>query len=284
MKYHKILNNFFQGFCCAKSYAEKHKIDLVPPAEENFMPTIVNNRIGYIVATCSPPTKAHIELANKSVIDLNLDALYFIIWPFHYISGFHSTNMLDWVSEQKHYSWDIRVALLKLAIREFGNNKIKVLDATKEWYKESEKEFDYNNKRSYFWTGSWYVIRRLQSVLDEKINGNNNISYYFISGSDQFNPNIYALINDGTEKIWKDYSIAEHLSLHNYYAVDRGNIEFFMPPNCIKNKIIFSNKLKYTDLSATKVRFSKNLQLLKNICLPTVANKIIEKNLWGYKA
>ena len=57
-----------------------------------------------------------------------------------------------------------------------------------------------------------------------------------------------------------------------------------MPPNCIKNKIIFANKLKYTDLSATKVRFSKNLQLLKNICPTTVANKIIEKNLWGYKA
>lgn len=255
-----------------------------PPAEKNFMPTIVSNRIGYIVATCSPPTKAHIELANKSVIDLNLDALYFIIWPFHYISGFHSANMLDWVLEQKHYSWDIRVDLLKLAIRECGNSKIKVLDATKEWYKESEKEFVFSNKRSYFWTGSWYVIRRLQSVLNEKINGSNSISYYFISGSDQFNPNIYALINDSTEKIWKDYSIAEHLALHNYYAVDRGNIEFFVPPNCIKNKIIFSNKLKYTNLSATKVRFSKNLQILKNICPPAVANKIIEKNLRGYKA
>jgi len=166
-----ITNKFFQDYCAAKERRLKNHID-IDKAEGDFsLPAIKNKKVGYIVATASPATKAHIELANKAINDLDLDVLYFIIWPFHFIPGFHSNNMIPWVKEQKHYPWEIRVSLLQKAIKDFGNNRICILEESKEWYIESEKCFKINDSSSYFWTGSWYVIRKLQAMIENIMGG-----------------------------------------------------------------------------------------------------------------
>ena len=162
-----ILNSFLKEYCEAREYAKNKKITIENCNYKSFknLPKQLK-KVGYIVATCSPATKAHIELANKAIKDLNLDVLYFIIWPFHYIEGFHSSNMLQWIKKQKHYDWDIRVTLLEKAIINSNNKKIKILYETKDWYVESEKEFNNNDMYSYFWTGSWYVVRKLQAYIN----------------------------------------------------------------------------------------------------------------------
>ncbi len=45
-------------------------------------------RIGYIVAACSPATRAHVELAAQAIRDLDLTHVFLIVWPFHYIRDF----------------------------------------------------------------------------------------------------------------------------------------------------------------------------------------------------
>ena len=114
------------------------------------------------------------------------------------------------------------------------------------------------------------------------IQGGGKKEYFFISGSDQYNPNIYSLIDNGKEKVWKDYSIAQQLALHNFYVRNRDSLEYFIPPKWIHNKIFFYEKLQYNFLSATKVRLSKNEKELFAICPYSVSNKIIEKRLWSY--
>jgi len=162
-----IYNKFLKEYCNAKEY-EKNKLIDISNIDFNFnnLPKKIN-KVGYIVATCSPVTKAHIELANLAIKNLKLNLLYFIIWPFYYIPGFHSENMLSWIKEQKHYDWDIRISLLEKALKDNNNPKIKILYEAKSWYIESNKYFDLKISNSYFWTGSWFVIRKLQTILND---------------------------------------------------------------------------------------------------------------------
>ena len=164
--YNDLMNSFLREYYCALEYEKQQSIVVSQNELIDFKYTEKFKKIGYIVATCSPVTKAHIELANKAISDMSLDVLYFIVWPFYYIKGFHSENMLNWVKEQKLVDWKDRVELLKIAIEENDNKKIEILYQSKEWYKESEKYFNINIVESYFWTGSWYIIRKLQTILN----------------------------------------------------------------------------------------------------------------------
>jgi len=192
------------------------------------------------------------KLAEKAIQELNLDYIFFIIWPFHYIEGFHSKDMKEWIKKQKHYDWDIRVSLLEkeLLRKDKNYSKIKILYEAKEWYIESKNQFDAVDHHSYFWTGSWFVIRKLQSAISSAYNYEEEFSFFFVVGTDQFNPNVYSLIDtkNAKEKVWLDYSIEEQLALHNVFVAQREEQEFFVPPVETKNKIHFSNKLVHGNI------------------------------------
>ncbi len=246
------------------------------------------NKIGYIVATCSPTTKAHIELAKQAIKDIDLDTLFFIIWPFHYIPGFHAKPLTNWVAEQKHVDWDERINILTQALTEESSDKLKILFQSKQWYEESERFFNQNESRSYFWTGTWYVIRKLQKQLSNFIS--EPLNFYFVCGADQFNPNIKSLKADSArEKVWLDYCIAQHLAINHVYVVPRqaseDDVELFEPPETAKHRIIIGSALENHEVSATQVRFKQDSvgAVLESYCPHSVAKYIKHKGLWGYQ-
>lgn len=85
------------------------------------------NRIGCIVTTCSPVTKAHIELGQQAADNLGLGKVIYVIWPFHYIPGFHNLSVEEWVQKEKHIPWDLRVELLERAITDASDSRLSVL-------------------------------------------------------------------------------------------------------------------------------------------------------------
>ena len=198
--------------------------------------------IGYIVATCSPVTRAHLALAKQASNDLNLNKVIFILWPFYYIEGFHKMSLDAWVKEQQHLPWENRFELLTLAIRDIGDERFAVLYESKQWYEESKSNFDSNVPLSAFWTGTWYVIRKFQWFV--KLYSNPEVEFTFVCGMDQYNPNINSLIySEGASQVWKDYSIAQQLAIHNVYTVPRlmdntEAIEEFSQPFGCRHKII----------------------------------------------
>jgi len=241
-------------------------------------------RVGYIVATCSPVTRAHFELAEQAIRDLNLDHLFFIIWPFHYIPGFHAKPLDTWVADQQHLPWEERVDLLTRGV---DNPRIRVLTESADWYRESAVNFDEHQPLNAFWTGTWYVIRKLQWQLC--VLAGDGIEFYFVCGADQFNPNIKQFIEaGGVEKVWKDYSIVQQLMLHHVYCVQRGAdvapLEEFMPPFGSLHEVVIGAPVPHTTISATQIRFGQLDGLrLEDCVVPAVAVRIRECGWWGYR-
>jgi nicotinic acid mononucleotide adenylyltransferase len=254
------------------------------PNEIQMLAKIKPKRVGYIVATCCPTTKAHIELAKQSIERLKLDRLVFIIWPFHYIPGFHNQPLKPWIKEKGYLPWERRMEMLNSVIHHENDERIVALDSTKNWYIESEKMFDANKVKSTFWTGTWYVIRKFQHFLQKS--NSNKIDFFFCCGEDQFNPNVYSLFNNGTEKVWKDYSITQHLAIHNVYAVPReseNSIERMATPDWSPHDIILGERLQYNGISATQIRTSKCLSTLRLFCNDAAVSYILAKEYWGFK-
>lgn len=106
-------------------------------------------RIGYIVATCSPTTRAHIELAKQAIDDLGLSHVYFILWPFHYIRGFHANPLEEWIDKERHIDHGHRERILSLSIMESRICASEYKESL-ELYKQSEIHFDENEKKFLF--------------------------------------------------------------------------------------------------------------------------------------
>jgi nicotinic acid mononucleotide adenylyltransferase len=258
--------------------------ETVPPEIETLAKSNPK-RVGYIVATCCPTTKAHIELAKQSIERLKLDRLVFIIWPFHYIHGFHNQPLNPWVAQNGYLTWEERMEMLRYMINLEKDERIVTLDSAKNWYIESENMFDPNEVKSAFWTGTWYVIRKFQYLLQERCS--EKIDFFFCCGEDQFNPNIYALDDKGTEKVWKDYSIIQHLAIHNVFAVPRkseNSLERMPTPDWSFHDLIFGEQLQHYRVSATQVRTAKCLSTLRLFCNEAVVKHILAKGYWGFKA
>jgi hypothetical protein len=120
-------------------------------------------RIGYIVATCSPTTRAHIELAEQAGRDLGLTHVFFILWPFHYIAGFHSTSLNAWIEKEQHIGEEHREAIPRLSLQDAGS-AASVYGETAALYRASVENFSAKDRDSFFWTGTWIVLRVLESV------------------------------------------------------------------------------------------------------------------------
>ncbi len=270
------------------SLRESRPSDLVPSELQSVRGMLgTGGKVGYIIATCSPVTHAHIELAKQAIDSLRLDLVFFVIWPFHFIPGFHSKPLDGWAKEQRHLDWEHRVAILEHALQEMADTRIRVLGMSRQWYIESQRNFSADDRNSYFWTGTWYVVRKLQWHLRQVVNG--DLEFYFVCGADQFNPNIYAFLFDqGTEKVWLDYSITQHLTLHHIYAVPRdgsgGDIERFKVPPGIKAKVIIGAPLQCHSLSATQIRLNQMPpgKGLEDFCPQGAARYIREQHFWGY--
>lgn len=241
-------------------------------------------RVGYIVATCSPCTLAHLELAEQAVEELDLDHLFFLVWPFHYIPGFHARPIEPWVEKERLLPWEDRVDLVA---RGAGDPRIRVLTETADWYRESGSNFDADEPLSAFWTGTWYVIRKLQWQVRTLVG--NDVEFYFVCGADQFNPNVRQFVEaGGSEKVWKDYSIVQQLAIHHVYGVARGSdvapLEEFLPPFGSVHDVFHGAAVPHTDISATAIRFRQIADYELERCVaPTVATRIRERGWWGYQ-
>ncbi len=272
-KWEAIMDSFLNQYYLAKNRNQKISVNHVP---ELHTPA---QRIGYIVATCSPVTRAHIELAVRALDEASLDEVYFIIWPFIHIHGFHAFDVKEWAKHNNHIDWETRVHLLKTAIADAGmEERLKVLHEAKYLYAASKAYFDSRKDWTYFWTGTWYVIRALQASLGKR-------EYFFIAGADQFNPNVYALFEAAEEKVWRDYNIAEQLALHSIIAAPRNGyvLERFYAPSWLETQVHFIGTLKYATTSATAIR-TRRLQpeeLLLHT-YPSVVKYITKNHLWGY--
>ena len=243
-------------------------------------------KVGYIVATCSPVTKGHIGLARQAADELNLDAVFFIIWPFQYIKDFHSSPVQPWADKQKHVDWNTRMDILAQALELENDSRLQILDTSQDWYLDSIELFDKENLSTCFWTGTWFAIRKIQMEVCQK---NNECEFYFVCGADQFNPNLQAVVDDqAEEKVWKDYSLSEHLTINNIYAIPRtkdgSDLPEFQSPSYLKNKVIMGKPLALSDISATMIRFREiRNEELEAFCPQGAVNYIKQYNLWGYR-
>lgn len=244
-------------------------------------------RLGYIVATCSPVTKAHLGLARSAVKDLGLDAVFFLLWPFHYIPGFHKSNMMDWVESNRHIQWPERFELLGRGIRDLGDPRVRVLAESQAWYRESAENYRGEDRESAYWTGTWYLMQKLQWWVRA---ARADAKFVFVCGGDQFNPNVDGLVDSaGSDQVWTDYSIAHHLAIHDLYVVPRnpekfGPLEGFTPPFGCDHEITFAAPLPETRFSATHVRMESFPEGygLDDYVTPSVATRIREEGHWGY--
>ncbi|XOQ63389.1 MAG: hypothetical protein ACFWT0_02005 [Bifidobacterium crudilactis] len=242
-------------------------------------------RIGYVVATCSPVTFAHLELAQQAADRLDLDKVLFVIWPFHYIKGFHAAPLERWVESEHHIGWDQRVELLQAAISECGDQRLEVFRDSERWYVASEDYFLEGGEHAWFWTGTWYVLRRIQAQMRST---NPNLRFVFICGADQFNPNIRALEEaEGREKVWKDYSLSEQLALHDVFAVPRSDGRNPLvepePTERISNRVYIGDPLHHSGISATAIRNGTLcLDELRLLTYERVIDILVGRNIWGY--
>lgn len=244
-------------------------------------------RIGYIVATCSPTTRAHIELAEQASRDLGLTHVFFILWPFHYIAGFHSNSLNDWVEKEQHIDEKHREAILKLSLQDAGS-AASVYSETAALYRASSDNFSAKERDSFFWTGTWFVLRVLQRQVIASLGIKpDDVSFYFICGEDQFNPNVHSAVDDqASEKVWRDYSIAHHLAIHSIYTVPRGGLhdtlEYFDTHDSrFEHQVVIGQRLAQSDICATKIRRGL-ADPLEAFCFPRASDYIRRNRFWGY--
>lgn len=282
--YHELQKTYRYNFEHYTSLA--HEISNTHQA--TFFDSIASHgarRIGYIVATCSPVTRAHIELAQQAADRLKLDTVLFIIWPFHYIEGFHAKPLDSWIKSEHHIPWEMRVELLEAALRDSNNQRLGVLKESKAWYEKSTAYFNQLDPHSFFWTGTWYVIRRLQMLVNL---ADPMTDFVFICGADQYNPNVLALERGGSsEKVWKDYSLIEQLSIHDMFVAPRDDgRNTIIPvsiPECVTHHVIIGEKVLHSKVSATRIRQGMlSLPELETVTFPSVVQLIRQHHLWGF--
>lgn len=235
-------------------------------------------RIGYILRACCPFTKAEIELAQQAVQTLNLDKLVFIIWPFRYVNGYDSVPLEPTTPKAQLQSWEERMEILRHGLEFVKDDKLTLLEASKAWFVQSEKLSDSKDPMNPFWTGTWFVIRKLQYFLNKLSTGN---EFFYCCGADQFNPNIYPLVREGQEKIWKDYSILQQLALHHVFVVPQGEkpIQKFEVPSWSHHKVFFGTKLKNTSSPSSGPRTNKTINMMNVGCIGGVANYLVKRGL-----
>ena len=96
--------------------------------------------------------------------------------------------------------------------------------------------------------------------------------------------NVYALIGEGREKVWRDYSIAERLALHSVVAFPRTGyvMERFQPPHWLGKKVLYAPRLKHHEVSASAIRNGQVPDsLLPKFVPEAVARYISERNPWA---
>lgn len=265
-----------------------HKVDMLPRLDAEDLARVQTGqvrRVGYLVGTCSPVTKGHIGLVQQACDEMGLDLAYFVLWPFHYIKGFHSGPLDNWVTDQRHVEWEARMEILDAALSSEGDPRLRALQDSARLYAASERNYDPLEDSSSFWTGTWFVLRALQKALQAEAPV--PIEFTFICGADQFNPNVKATFaGDGVEKVWKDYAMGYQLALHSLYAVPRSedgsDLIPFAVPSGYRNRVVQGAPLDHSTLSATKIRFH-NLDVgLEQVCPVGAARQIKLSGHWGY--
>lgn len=273
----KISSDFIDIKCYSKS-KQAHLESLI---QEEAVPAEIKeiaesgHRIGYIIRTCCPFTKAEIELAQQAVQRLNLSKLIFIIWPFRYVDGYNSVY-LDMKSPKKPpLVWEERMEILRHGLSFVKDDKLTILDASKDWYVQSEQMHDANDRMNPFWTGTWFVIRKLQYMLDKSSVEKNE--FFYCCDEDQFNPNIYPLIKEGQDKIWKDYSILQQLAIHHVFAVpkEENSLQKFQVPDWSPHKVFFGTKLKNRPISPAQTRGNKTINMMSVGCVGGLTSYLI---------
>ena len=207
-----------------------------------------------------------------------------MIWPFHYIKGFHAAPLERWVESEHHIGWDQRVELLQAAISECGDQRLEVFVDSERWYVASEDYFPEGGEHAWFCTRTWYALRRIQAQMRST---NPHLRFVFICGADQFNPNIRALEEpEGREKVWKDYSLSEQLALHDVFAVPRSDGRNPLvepePTERISNHVYIGDPLHHSGISATAIRNGTLcLDELRLLTYERVIDILVGRNIWG---
>jgi nicotinic acid mononucleotide adenylyltransferase len=240
-------------------------------------------KIGFILGTFSPVHNGHLALVDQAVRDLSLDHVYVITWPFVRIKGFHPSGMRRWVRDQQHIGWLDRVALLQVAL---ADRPVTVLSDARAWYMESRGIYSRDDSLSVYWTGMWYVARKLQWFLDQSTG--RAVKYTQICGSDQFNYHVVRLLAPDMVQPWNDYSITRALATHHMYVIPRNEkqapVERFSPPHSCPQTITFGASTPFRDLAAAAIRFSllNEDQKLEDVLPEPVARLVRAQGWWGY--
>lgn len=247
--------------------------------------------VGYIQTTCSPVTQAHVELAKQAADELGLTRVFFIIYPFRFIPGFHKLDVETWASEQRHLPWEERFELLCESLRDARDERLVGLQEAKEWYLESIGIFSIKERLSGFWTGTWYIMRKLQWWARQWLA--DRAPFVFVCGGDQLNANVDALIaEEGVYEAFRDYSIAQHLLIHDVFAVPRATakkeieaVEQFSAPFGCEHRVLLGHPLLHGSVSATQVRFQTLPPgvALEDYLTAGAARMIRARGWWGYK-
>lgn len=233
-------------------------------------------RIGYIVATCDPLSKAHLELAQQALETLNLDKLVFIIWPVKFTPGFHSIALEN--TTQQNTTWEDKIKNLWASLESANDDRITILKASKDWYFQSEQISDIKDPMNPFWTGTWFVIRKLQYFLN--MLSTENKEFFFCCCDDQFNANIQALANEAQDEVWKNFSIPQQLALHHVFVVPtiKGVLQQFTTPTWSSHKVFMGKRLKNSFAKPAK---AKTINMVNVGCIGGVTNYLIQM---GYLA
>jgi hypothetical protein len=239
-------------------------------------------RVGIVLGTFSPVHRGHLALIEQAVDDLRLDHVLVIVWPFARIPGFHPRNLRAWAREQTHLDWAGRVELLRIGL---AGLPASVVAESKTWYLESRGQFSSAEYHSSFWTGMWYVARKLRWLLDHA--AGTPRTYHQLCGADQFNRHVGRLLRPDANLPWTDYSIGHLLAAHNVYAVPRDEVldplEGFQPPGCA-NGVTLGRQARFADVTASAIR--NHLlpvgRALEDAVPGPVAERVRRRGWWGY--
>ncbi|GAA2010841.1 hypothetical protein GCM10009839_01000 [Catenulispora yoronensis] len=287
----EMLQRFHQQSRAAESDNARHlkKVEVRwlregPPSE--LTASAPGSRVGYVVATLCPMTRGHLAMAQAAVQDLDLDAVYFMVWPFTYIRGFHSSPLEPWAARQQHLDWPLRMQIARRSIADFGDTRIRLLEAAQDWYGESSRMYSRKDPSSVYWTGTWYVTRKLKFWLERVTPG--PFAHYAVCGTEQLARDVAVLVEGTADRLaWSTYSIAHHLTLHSVYAsprpIQREGVEAFAPPEGAANDVIFGSETPMSRMCATDVRFGTMPPApLDELVMPGAAALIRGNGWWGY--
>jgi nicotinic acid mononucleotide adenylyltransferase len=220
-------------------------------------------RVGYLVGNFSPVTRAHAELAARAVAELGLDYLFLVIRPLEHIPGYHAVD-----PSAGHPPWAERIELAELT---FADPRIQVLRQVRAWYRESACNADRSQPASACWTGSWYVLRRLQWHLRQA----GASEFTFVCGADRFR----TMPEPG---FWQDYLVTQQLALHDVYRAERDGHPLPYVARGGTHRVITTGPLRHGHVSGARVRSGGIV--LEDDVVPAVAERIRRTGWWGYGA